>query len=175
MLFLEFKTEFKASFFHVNYLKMCSSTHYKTDYCLSIGCQVLVYAFPCLFTLITKLKIKYLWILFFTFCTSRMKMIFYNFSTHFQNNLRYKLGPFVQYLAVFLCQIFYNLAFNMPHVLSGAIVSFLKMSIKLINSALEIISLVTVIGIVHLAKEKTWNKFSYLVVMTKNFSAFIEV
>lgn len=66
-----------------------------------------------------------------------MKIIFYDFSAYFQNNLRYKLGPFVQYLAIFLSQIFYNLAFKMYHVLSGTIVSFFKNEYKINKQCFE--------------------------------------
>lgn len=55
-----------------------------------------------------------------------MKIIFYNLTLHFKNNLRNNLGPFVQYPAIFLCHIFCSLAFKMANILSGTIVSFFK-------------------------------------------------
>lgn len=65
----------------------------------------------------------------------------------------------------------------MASVWSDTIVSFLNVSIKFENSALEIVSLVSVIEIVNLAqkKKKTSNEVCYLVVITKNFNGFIEV
>lgn len=76
-----------------------------------------------------------------------MKIIFYSLIiADSQNDLRYQLGPFAQYLAIFLCQICYNLAFKMANVSIIRHYCFLlKKSIKFENSALEIVSLVAVI------------------------------
>lgn len=89
-----------------------------------------------------------------TFCTCTANIIFSGFVPHFQDNLRYKLGPFVQHLAIFLCHINLQSCSKVASVLSGTIISLVKTSIKFKNVALEIVSLVSVVEAVHVAKKK---------------------
>ena len=74
----------------------------------------------------SELKTKCLCILSFTFCTCATNVIFLSFVPHFQNNLRYKLGPLVQYLAIFLCYINLHSCCKMASVLSVTVISFVN-------------------------------------------------